>query len=77
MIARRRMVGSLAMALGLLLPLCTRAAQPPLGTVPKAALHYRDQPLGDKSCATCAHFLDAAASGGADHCAVVAGPVSL
>lgn len=76
MIARRHVLGGAAGALGLLLPLCPRAAeQPKPGTVPKADLGYRDHPLGEKSCATCAHFLHAAAPGGEDHCTVVAGPV--
>ena len=76
MIARRQVVGGAAGALGLLLAPRLRAAEPPKpGTVPKTDLSYRDHPLGDKSCATCAHFLRATASGGEDHCTVVAGAV--
>lgn len=52
------------------------AAQPAFGTVPKAALRYRDHPLGEKYCADCAHFIRAANPLAADHCTVVAGPVS-
>lgn len=75
MIARRPLLGGAAAALGLLAPLRARAMPPRWGTVPKAALRYRDHPLGEKSCVGCAHFLHAAAAGGEPHCTVVAGVV--
>ncbi len=52
------------------------AARPAFGTVAKAALSYRDHPLGEKSCAGCAHFIPAVVLGGTNHCTVVAGPVN-
>lgn len=74
MINRRSLIG--ALAAGCVLPFQrAQARSPKWGTVPKSALAYRDHPLGDKSCATCAHFLRAATPGGADHCSVVAGVV--
>ena len=74
MIGRRHLLGGVGAVCGLL-PLRARAAESRRGTVPKAALRYRDTPLGEKSCVTCAHFLHAAAAGGAAHCTVVAGVV--
>ncbi|MGC8474856.1 MAG: hypothetical protein ACP5NP_00740 [Acetobacteraceae bacterium] len=75
MIPRRRLLGGAVGALGLLAPPPVRAASPRWGTVPKAALRYRDHPLGEKSCVTCAHFRHAATPGGAAHCTVIAGVV--
>ena len=75
MIARRQLLGGTAAAFGLLSPARARAVQPGWGTVPKAALRYRNHPLDEKSCVTCAHFLHAAARGAEDHCTVVAGVV--
>jgi hypothetical protein len=74
MIARRCLLGGAAAACSLF-PLRARAAELRWGSVPKAALRYRDTPLGEKSCVTCAHFLHATAAGGAAHCTVVAGVV--
>ena len=76
MIARRDLLARLAAAAGLVFAPLGAVARAAFGTLPKAALHYRDEPLGEKSCVTCAHFLHAAAPGGADHCTVVAGVVS-
>lgn len=76
MITRRRVVGAAGAALALLMPQQrARAAQPKWGAVPKAALGYRDHPLGEKSCTTCAHFLPGATPAQEDHCSVVAGVV--
>ena len=75
MIVRRHLLGGAVVAFGLLASMAARAAEPRWGTVPKAALRYRDHPLGEKSCVTCAHFLHAGAAGGAAHCTVVAGVV--
>lgn len=74
MIHRRGVIGALALGFGLSF-VHAQASTPKWGTIPKSALAYRDRPLGDKSCATCAHFLRAATPGGADHCSVVAGVV--
>jgi hypothetical protein len=75
-IARRHLITRAAAAAGLLLAPRVPAARAAFGTLPKAALQYREHPLGEKSCVTCTHFVRAATSGGADHCTVVAGPVS-
>lgn len=49
--------------------------QPKRGTVPKAALRYRDHPLGEKSCTTCAQVLPGATLSQEHHCRVVAAVV--
>jgi hypothetical protein len=77
MIGRRQTMAVALAALGLVPAGRARAAEAAHpGTLPEAAVRYRDHPLGEKSCAKCAHFLHPAVAGEEAHCTVVAGPVA-
>ena len=76
MIARRSLIAAAGAVFGLAFGVHGTLAAPQFGTIPRATLRYRDQPLGEKSCVTCGHFISAERADGAPHCSVVAGVVS-
>ncbi|MGO4479211.1 high-potential iron-sulfur protein [Massilia sp. 2TAF26] len=77
-LARRRVLGTMASALPvlLLLPLAGGSTAARAGTARKEDFHYQDRPNEGKHCANCTAFVPPAAGQALGTCNIVAGPVS-
>jgi hypothetical protein len=77
-LARRRVLGTMASALPVLLvlPLAGGSAAAHAGTARKEDFHYQDRPNEGKHCANCTAFVPPASGQARGACNIVAGPIS-